>query len=178
MTTSETHSRLITWVGPEIFREAVKSGRYPTGLELMRAILDGELPRPPIAELLDYWPVAVDKGRTVYGCRVQPFHYSPLGMAHGGLAATLCDTAMACSIHTLLPIEVGYTTLELKVNFIRPLTQRTGEISCTGQVIHSGGRTATAEARIEDASGRLYAHSTTTCLMLGGVAPRLKESRG
>lgn len=163
---NETRSRLLRWVSPEIFREAAASGRYATGLDLLRAILDGELPRPPFAELLDYRPTLVEDGRTVFECEPQELHYNPMGVVHGGLAATLCDTAMACAIHTKLPITVAYTTLELKVNFIRPLTVKTGRVRCLGEVVHFGTRTATAEGRVVDAGDRLYAHATTTCLIL------------
>ncbi|MBC8075392.1 MAG: PaaI family thioesterase, partial [Chloroflexales bacterium] len=94
------------------------------------------------------------------------YHYNPIGSVHGGVAATLCDSAMACAIHTTLPAGVGYTTLELKVNFVRPITVQTGRVTCEGTLIHMGGRVATAEARLTDASGALYAHATTTCLVL------------
>lgn len=146
--------------------EAAKSGRYPSGLELLRAILDGELPRPPIAELLDYAPTLVEEGRTVFECVPHEAHYNPLGIVHGGLAATLCDTAMACAVHTRLPLTVAYTTLELKINYLRPLTVRTGRVRAVGDLIHLGGKTATAESRLLDGEDRLYAHATTTCLIL------------
>lgn len=162
----QRRSLLVEWVDPGVFRQAARSGKYPTGLELMRAIQEEELPRPPIAELLDFWPVEVEEGRTVFACVPGESHYNPIGTVHGGLAATLCDTAMGCAIHTRLPIEVGYTTLELKLNYIRPMTHRSGEVRCTGTVIHLGHRIATAEARLEDAAGALLAHGTTTCLIL------------
>lgn len=162
----DTRSRLVSWASPEVFREAALSGRYENGLELLRAIQAGELPRPPIAELLDYGPTLVEDGRAVFECVPQEFHYNPMGIVHGGLAATLCDTALACAIHTKLPISVSYTTLELKVNYIRPLTVKTGRVRCVGEVVHFGNRTATAEGRVLDAEERLYAHATTTCLIL------------
>ncbi len=90
---------------------------------------------------------------------------------HGGLAATLCDTAVGCAVHSTLPAGAGYTTLELKVNFIRPLSVDTGRVFCEGRVIHVGGRVATAEARVTDAAGKLYAHATTTCMVFRPGAP-------
>jgi uncharacterized protein (TIGR00369 family) len=163
---AEERSRRFTWAGPQEFLAALRSGRYRTGLELLQAMLDGHLPRPPIAELLDYWPVEFSDGRSVFECVPREYHYNPLGVAHGGLAAALCDTAMACAIHTRLPAATAYTTLELKVNYIRPMTEATGTVRCIGQAIHVGKRTATADCRLEDKDGQLLAHGTTTCLTL------------
>ncbi len=85
---------------------------------------------------------------------------------HGGVAATMCDSAMGCAIHSTLAAGVGYTTLEIKVNYVRAMTTKTGAVRCIGTVIHTGGRVATAEARIVDGEGTLYAHATTTCLIM------------
>lgn len=166
MSDDQPQSRLVTWVSPRVFMDAVKSGRFKTGLDLLRAILDGSLPAPPIAELMGYGPVHFEDGRAVFECVPQEFHYNPLGVVHGGLAATLLDTTMACAIHTKLPINVGYTTLELKVNFIRAMTVDTGPVRAIGEAIHVGQRTAVAEGRLVDAEERLLAHATTTCLVL------------
>ena len=166
-TAEERRSRRITWAGTHEFLAAIGEGRYRTGLELLQAMLDGELPKPPIAELLDYWPAEFGDGRAVFECIPREYHYNPLGVAHGGLAATLADTAMACAIHTRLPATSRYTTLELKVNYVRPMTEATGKVRCIGLAIHVGKRTATADCRLEDADGNLLAHGTTTCLILG-----------
>lgn len=160
-------SRTITWADPRAYLEAVRSGRYRTGLDFLRALQNGELPRPPIAETLDYWPAEFSDGRAVFECVPAEYHYNPLGVVHGGLAATLLDTSMACAIHTRLPLEAGYTTLELKVNYIRAMNRETGRIRCIGEALHVGRRTATADGRIEDERGTLLAHGTTTCLILG-----------
>lgn len=93
-------------------------------------------------------------------------HYNPMGVVHGGVASAVCDSAMACAIHTTLPAGQGCTTLELKVSFVRPLTRDTGEVTCEGTVIHAGSRIATAEARVVGREGELYAHATTTCMIL------------
>jgi len=168
MTDSATsaRSRLISWSDPAEFQQAVLSGRYRNGLEMLEAMRTGELAKPPIAELMAYWPVEFSDGRAVFECDPDESHYNPMGIVHGGLAATLLDTVMACAIHTQLPITTAYTTLELKVNYIRPMTTATGRVRAIGELIHCGRRTATAEGRIEDGNGQLLAHGSTTCLIL------------
>jgi uncharacterized protein (TIGR00369 family) len=137
-----------------------------TGLEFLRAIGAGELPPAPIAELLGFAPVEVEEGRVVFAVVPGPEHYNPIGTVHGGLAATLLDSAMGCAVQSTLPAGVGYTTLELKVNFVRPITTETGRILCEGTVVHRGGRVATADGRVlAEADGALLAHGTTTCLI-------------
>src|SRR5690606_33755904 len=106
--------------------------------------------------------------RAVFVCEPGEFHYNPIGSIHGGLAATLLDSAMGCAVHSTLPAGVGYTTLEIKVNYMRPLRIERGEVRCEGRVIHRGGRTAVADGRVVDADGKAYAHATTTCLILDG----------
>jgi uncharacterized protein (TIGR00369 family) len=138
-----------------------------TGLEVIRALAAGDLPGAPIAKLLGFGPVEVEEGRVVFAAEPRDEHYNPIGTVHGGLAATLLDSAMGCAVHTTLPAGVGYTTLELKVNFTRPITRDTGRILCKGTIVHRGGRVATAEGRVyAEADGRLLAHGTTTCLIL------------
>ena len=138
-----------------------------TGLEMLRAIAAGELPGAPIAELLGFEPVEAEEGRVVFAAVPGRRHYNPIGTVHGGLAATLLDSAMGCAVHSTLPSGVGYTTLELKVNFTRPITSDTGRILCEGELVHRGGRVATAEGRVvAEATGKLLAHGTTTCLIL------------
>lgn len=164
--TKEQQSRLVTWVSPRVFMEAVKSGRFKSGLDMLRGIQDGTLPAPPIAQLMGYGPAHFEDGRAIFECVPQEFHYNPLGVVHGGLAATLLDTAMACAIHTKLPITVGYTTLELKVNYIRAMTVETGRVRAIGQIVHVGQRTAVAEGRLVDERDRVLAHGSTTCMIL------------
>jgi uncharacterized protein (TIGR00369 family) len=137
------------------------------GLETLRALAAGDLPGAPIGELLGFAPVEVEEGRVVFAAEPGPEHYNPIGSVHGGLAATLLDSAMGCAVHSTLPAGVGYTTLELKVNFTRPITSETGRILCEGTIVHRGGRVATAEGRVyAEADGKLLAHGTTTCLIL------------
>jgi uncharacterized protein (TIGR00369 family) len=139
-----------------------------TGLEAMRKILSGEIPPPPIALTLDFRAVEVERGRVVFECEPAEFHYNPIGTVHAGLASTLLDSAMGCAFVTTLDPLVGWTTLELKANFTRALTKDTGLVRCVGTVVHPGRTVATTEARIEDADGRLYAHATSTILVLSG----------
>jgi uncharacterized protein (TIGR00369 family) len=108
----------------------------------------------------------VSEGRVVFTCLPQEWHYNPIGSVHGGIAATLLDSAMGCAIHTTLPQGVGYGTLELSLNYIRSMTMKTGEVQVIGEVIHAGRQTATAQAKLVDGDGKLYAHGTTTCIIL------------
>ncbi len=143
-----------------------RAARTMSGLEYLRAIMRRELPAPPIAATLDFALTEIEEGRAVFVVEPQEYHYNPIGVVHGGLAATLCDSAMGCAIHATLPAGTAYTTLELKVNYIRALTTTTGPVRCEGKTIAVGGRVATAEARLTDAAGTLYAHATTTCLVI------------
>lgn len=153
-----------TGAGADLARFA-RAGRTMSGLEFLRAIGSGELPVPPMLRTLGIGPVEVEEGRAVFEVAPLAEHTNPLGTVHGGLAATLCDTAMGCAVHSLLPRGGGYTTLEVKVNFVRPVTPETGRVVCEGSVLHRGSRTATARAEVRDAAGALLAHATTTCLV-------------
>ncbi len=156
-------TRTITWEDPV---PGAQAGRAMRGLDYLKAIQEGRIPPPPIAVLVDMRIVEVSEGRVVFAAQPAEFHYNPLGAVHGGLAATLLDSALGCAIHSTLPAGTGFTTLEIKVNYLRPMTRDTGLVYCEGKVIHVGGRIATAEGRITDADGKLYAHGTTTCIIL------------
>lgn len=136
-----------------------------SGLEVMRALLAGELPPPPISDTMDFMLIEVEHGRAVFQGQPLDRHYNPLGSVHGGWFATLLDSALGCSVHTALPAGKSYTTLELKVNMLRALNSKVGLVRAEGRIIHVGGQVATAEARLVDAAGKLYAHATTTCLV-------------
>jgi uncharacterized protein (TIGR00369 family) len=158
--------RTITWEDPA---PAAARGRDLPGLDYMRAIAAGEIPPPPIAVLLGFELVEVEAGRAVFAVTPQEFHYNPIGVVHGGLALTLLDSAMGCAVHTTLPAGVAYTTLEVKANLVRAITRDSGPLRCDGDVLYRGRRQATAEGRlIEEETGKLVAHGTTTCLVLGG----------
>ncbi|TMA24753.1 MAG: PaaI family thioesterase [Deltaproteobacteria bacterium] len=136
-----------------------------SGAAFLRAIAERKLPPPPIANLMGFDIEEVGEGRVVFAVEPQEYHYNPIGMVHGGLAATLLDSAMGCAVHSLLPEGRGYTTLEIKVNYVRALKHDTGRVRAIGKVIHLGGKVATAEGSLIDSAGKLYAHGTTTCLL-------------
>lgn len=136
-----------------------------TGYELLKAIVDGELPGAPMARTLQFQLVELERGRVVFSGVPTLDFYNPVGSVHGGYAATLLDSCMGCAIHSTLPAGIGYTTLEFKISFIRPLTQTTGRVWAEGKLISAGKRVATAEGRLYDAEKRLYAHGTTTGLV-------------
>ena len=137
-----------------------------SGLEVMQKMAAGELAQPAIAQTLGFRLVEAAPGRAVFEAEPAEFHYNPIGTVHAGLASTLVDSAMGCAFVTTLDAGIGWTTLELKVNFTRPITAETGLVRCIGSVIHPGRRVATTEARLEDSQGRLLAHATSTILVL------------
>ncbi len=119
--------------------------------------------------MLGFWIVEADEGRVVFELTPTEDVYNPIGSVHGGVIATLCDSAMGCAVHSTLPAGTGYTTAEIKISYVRALTAATGAVRAEGRVLHTGSRMATAEGFVRDAAGTLYAHGTTTCLVL---APR------
>jgi uncharacterized protein (TIGR00369 family) len=155
--------RTVVWADPA--RTAAEGARL-AGLDFIRAIASGELPRPPIGELLDMDIVEADPGRVVFRCEVAEWMYNPIGSVHGGIAATLLDSCMGCAVHTLLDAGVGYTTVDLQVRYVRPMSAQTGPVEATGTVVHCGRRLATAEGRLVGPGERLLAHATTSCLIL------------
>jgi uncharacterized protein (TIGR00369 family) len=161
-TGKEARTRTISWEDPHTLAAA---GQGLSGLEYLQKIVAGELPRPPIGALMNFNLTELSEGRAVFTVEPAEYHYNPIGVVHGGLAATLLDSAMGCAVHSMLPKGARYTTLEIKVNYIRPITAETGRLRCEAKMIHVGGRTATAEGRVIDDSGKLYAHGTTTCIV-------------
>ncbi len=139
------------------------------GMALFEAIFAGELPPPPIGDTLDFVPIHVEPGVAVFQGSPQQRHYNPLGTVHGGWFAALLDSALGCAVHTTLPAGKGYTTLELKVNMVRALTDQVPLVRAEGKVIHVGRQVATAEGRLVGPDGTLYAHATTTCLIFDHV---------
>jgi uncharacterized protein (TIGR00369 family) len=133
----------------------------------MQALIRGDVPPPPIAELMDFRPVEVSEGRAVFAVQPAEFHYNPIGVVHGGLVATLLDSAMGCAVQTTLPAGIAYTTLELHTNFVRAITRDSGPLRAEGVVVHRGRKVATAEGKVlEEASGKLVGHGTTTCMIV------------
>jgi uncharacterized protein (TIGR00369 family) len=159
-------SRSYTWQDPT---STATAARQQSGQELFANIIKGSLPQAPIARTLDFQLTEVSDGGAVFEIDCSEFHYNPLGTVHGGVIATLLDSAMSCAVHTQLPPGTGYTTIEMKVNFIRPILHDTGPLRCIGKVVHGGRRIATSEGKLIDAEGKLYAHGTTTCFIFFGV---------
>ena len=143
----------------------IEQARRMDGLSLWRGLLEGRVPAPPIAKVLGFDVAEVELGRVLFAYRPLSDHYNPLGTIHGGIAATLLDSAMGCSVHTTLAAGIGFTTLEIKVSYVRAMTDQTGPVKVEGKVINVGKRVATAEGRLIDQEGRLLAHGTTTCLI-------------
>ena len=154
--------------------EGAKEALTMAGLEYFQAMSDGKLPMPPLLQTLDFKVKSIEKGKAVFAFEPQEFHYNPIGTVHGGVISAILDSAMGCSIHSLLDAGTGYTTLELKVNFLKAITIKSSEFKATGKVIHSGSRTALVEAQLTDQNGTIYAHSTSTC-MLFNINPELKK---
>jgi len=136
-----------------------------SGMQVFDAIFAGELPSPPIGETLDFIPVQVAPGMAIFQGKPKPRHYNPLGSVHGGWFATLLDSAVGCAVHSTLPAGKGYTTLELKINIVRALTDSVPLVRAEGKVVHVGRQVATAEGRMVGPDGKLYAHASTTCLV-------------
>jgi uncharacterized protein (TIGR00369 family) len=161
---SETHSRTVTWADPTPDFKAMMT---LSGLDYLRRGLSDERfrLRVPIGQTMNFYLARVEYGVAVFEGTPATFHYNPINTVHGGFAATLLDSALGCAVHTTLEPGMAYTTVELKVNFVRALTAETGPVACEGRTIHVGGRIATAEAKLTDRAGKLYAHGTTTCLI-------------
>jgi uncharacterized protein (TIGR00369 family) len=155
----------VSWEDPG---ELGEQARAMGGLEFLQAIRDEELPPAPIQRLLDFALTEADEGRAVFTAEPGEQHYNPIGVVHGGFAATLLDSAMGAAVHSTLPAGKGYTTLETKFNLVRPVTAATGSVRAEGIVIHRGRQVATAESQLRDGDDRLLAHGTSTCLIVGG----------
>lgn len=153
---------------PEYGVIPLESARAMSGLQAMQAILAGKHPQAPICQPAHFLLHEVAEGLAVFVGEPMADFYNPLGTVHGGWIATLLDSCMSCAVHTSLKVGQAYTTLELKVNFVRAITEKTGSMRAEGRVIHMGSRTGTAEGKLLDVSGKLYAHGTVTCLVLAG----------
>jgi uncharacterized protein (TIGR00369 family) len=158
-----TRTRTYHWEDPSI---PVRAATGMSGLDTMRALLTGELPKPPILQTLGFDLLEVEPGRAVFGTKAAEHMYNPIGSVHGGVFATLLDSAAGCAVHTMLPAGVRYTSLDLSVKFLKAMTVDSGEVKCTGTVTHFGRRTALAEARLTDENDRLLATATSSCLIL------------
>jgi uncharacterized protein (TIGR00369 family) len=160
----ESRSRTYTWTDP---RETLAVAAGLEGLEVLRRLISGELPYPPIAEMFGMRLVEADPGRVVWEAVPGEQHYNPIGTVHAGFATTLLDSAMGTAYVSLTDAGTRWTTLELKANFTSPITAETGVVRCIGTVLHRGRTVVTTEARLENGDGKLLAHATSTLLVLG-----------
>ena len=158
----ETTTRTTTWDDPV---ELGKKARELSGLEYMQWLIATQA-RVPIGMTCNFRLVDVAEGLAVFEAEAGPWAYNPIGSVHGGWYAAVLDAALGVALHTLLPKGTGYTTLELKVNLVRPVQPNTGVLCAVGKIVNRGKRTAITEARLEDSEGRLYAFATSTCLIL------------
>ena len=150
------------WADPTL---SAAAARELDGITFLREMMAGRYPPPPIAATLGFGLVSVEPGRAVFDITPAEYHYNPIGSVHGGVYATLCDSACGCAVHSMLPAGAYYTSMDLSTRFIRPVTTGSGRLLCEGTVTHLGSRTALAEARLTGADGRLYAHATSSCLI-------------
>jgi len=154
-----THS----WADPQ---ETAGFGAGLSGMEFFTAMAEGKVSRPPIMDTLDFDGITFVEGQVEFRLTPKEFHYNPIGTVHGGVIATLLDSACGCAVHTRLPAGVFYTSLDLSVKFLRPVSVATGQLTTVGTVVHLGRRTALAEARLLDAEGRICATATSSCLVM------------
>jgi uncharacterized protein (TIGR00369 family) len=158
----ERRERTYRWEDPAISGAAA---RTLAGTDFLRAISDGTLPPPPLASTLGFTVVAIEPGRAVFEFTPAEYHYNPIGSVHGGVCATMCDSACGCAVHSMLPAGATYTSQDLSVKFLRGITTSTGPLRCEGTVVHLGARTALAQASLTDSAGKLYAFATSSCLI-------------
>lgn len=159
----ETESRTFSWTTPG--QADLGALLEMTGLEQLQSMREGGLPHPPIMDTLGFTDLRPEPGRVVVEMPAAEFHYNPLGGVHGGVISTLLDTAAACAVHTTLAVGEFYTSVDLTVKFLRPVTVDSGLLTCEGTVIQRGRRTALAQAQLTDGAGKLVAHATSTCLI-------------
>lgn len=152
-------TRSATWDDPAV---GIAAARRMSGIEYLRAIAQGGAPAPPFARLLGFGLETIEEGEVSFAMEPAECHYNPFGVMHGGVAASLFDSALGCAVQSLLPAATMAPTIELHINYIRPIMISTGRIRCTGQVVHLGKHSATAEGRLVDMHGKLYAHATGT----------------
>jgi uncharacterized protein (TIGR00369 family) len=160
-----SRKRTLVWQDP---LPTAATGATMSGIEYMQAIVAGDVPPPPIAVTMRMGPIEVEEGRAVFSGEPAEEHYNPIGVVHGGYAATLLDSALGCAVHTTLPAGVGYTSLGLEAKYVRPITRDTGRVLCEANVLYRGRKQATSEANLTAAdTGKLLAHGVATCMILG-----------
>lgn len=146
-------------------QDTSEARRMMSGLEYLQKMLAGEVPPPPMRHLIEFTLIEVSEGRAVFTITPEERYYNGLGICHGGVAATVLDSALGCAVNSMMPAGRIFTTLEMKINYVRPIKREVGEMLCEANVVHVGARVATAEGRIVDRDGKLYAHGTATCML-------------
>jgi uncharacterized protein (TIGR00369 family) len=164
----EPRTKTVQWYDPSI---GAAQGLRMAGLDYLSAMLDGVLPPPPISGLMDFGLTEVEPGRAVFTCRPDESAYNPIGVVHGGLVCTLLDSVCACAVHTTLPLGKGYTSIEIKVSYLKAVTARSGLLTATGTVVKAGSRVAFSEGVVADESGTPVATATSTCLVFDVPQP-------
>lgn len=159
----ETRQRTFEWDDPI---PGALDARDMAGLDYFQAMNEGRLPLPPLLHTLDFKVDRIEKGAAVFSFEPKGFHYNPIGTVHGGMISAILDSAMGCTIHSMLPAGTVYTTLELKVNFLKAVTINTGELRAVGKVFYSGSRTSLVEAQLFDKNNIIYAHGVSTCIIM------------
>jgi len=160
--TDDTRSRTITWHDPLI---GAARARELAGIDYLQAMIDGEIPPPPIIALMDMDFVSVEPGRVVFTATPNESHYNPIGTVHGGFVCTVLDSVAGCAVQSTLPAGMGYTSLEIKVNYLRGVSSTSGTLTAVGTVTKPGNRVAFAEGVVTDGEGRIVATASSTLLV-------------
>jgi len=155
-------SKTITWHDPG---PSTAKGLSMAGLDYLQAMADGRLPQPPISGLMDFAITEAENGRVVFTCRPDESAYNPIGAIHGGLICTLLDSVTGCAVHSTLPAGKGYTTIEIKVNYLKAVRLTSGLLTATGTLVKAGSRVGFSEGVVTDASGAVVATATSTLLV-------------
>ena len=155
--------RTYQWENP---LETAQKAQSLSGLEFLKLIQEGKIPGPPIFETMDFGRSKVSKGKVSFSFEPKEFHYNPIGTVHGGVISTILDSAMGCTVHSVLEKGFVFTTLELKVNFLKAITHKSGRLIATGKLIHVGRSTALVEASLTDEFGKVFAHGVSTCMII------------
>jgi uncharacterized protein (TIGR00369 family) len=155
--------KTVTWHDPML---GAAAWREMSGLEYLHAMLDGKLPPPPIANLLNMMLTRADAGTVTFTCTPDESAYNPIGLIHGGLVCTLLDSVIGCAVQTTLPAGVAYTSVEIKVNYLRPLHANSGELTAHGRTTKPGRKIAFAEGDVRNSDGKIMATASGTCLII------------
>lgn len=154
--------RIYEWSDP---LESAAKAKTMSGMEYLQAMNNGDIPLPPLLHTLGFTKPDIEQGEVIFSFEPQEYHYNPIGSVHGGVITSVLDSAMGCTLHSILPAGSGYTTLELKVNFLKAVSHKNKKMIAKGKIIHSGKSTALVEADLRDEEGKIYAHSISTCMI-------------